>query len=102
MFSKTLWEYVGRQYDSRLWQMGSLKDEICRKMEGCTPEEQLLMKFFYGTMPLRDMGEYEFELFLAFVRHGLMLRETAEWCRQLPEEIFLHNVLLKYNYILIP
>lgn len=93
MFSKTLWEYVGRQYDSRLWQMGSLKDEICRKMEGCTPEEQLLMKFFYGTMPLRDMGEYEFELFLAFVRHGLMLRETAEWCRQLPEEIFLHNVL---------
>ncbi len=93
MFSKALWEYARRQYDSRLPFMGYLKNEIRRNMEMCTPEEQLLMKFFYGTMPLRDMGEYGFDVFLAFVRHGLMLRENVEWCRRLPEEIFLHNVL---------
>ena len=57
MFSKALWEYARRQYDSRLPFMGYLKNEIQRNMEMCTPEEQLLMKFFYGTMPLRDMGE---------------------------------------------
>lgn len=115
MFSKELQEYAQQKYDSRMrfLEMGMkaasnakqeagsadrrwleiLKKEIQQKIQACTLEEQILMKFFYGTMPLRDLGEYGFELFLGFVRHGIMLYQTMEWCRNLPEEIFLHHVL---------
>ena len=44
-------------------------------------------------MPLRDAGEYDFSLFLSYVRHGLWLRENMEWCAALPEDIFVHYVL---------
>lgn len=93
MLGERVQNYIQRIYDSRTMIPEELREEIQRKLMRCTPEEQLLMKFFYGTMPLRDAGEYEFEVFLGFVRHSLMLYETMEWCRKLPEDIFLHYVL---------
>ena len=59
----------------------------------CSEEEALLIKFFYGTMPLRDAGEYPFEIFLSYVRHALWLRKTMDWCKRLPEDLFVHDVL---------
>ena len=53
----------------------------------------MLIKFFYGTMPLRDAGEYEFGTFLSFVKHALWLRENKDWCAALPEDIFVNHVL---------
>lgn len=93
MLGKTLKDYAQRLYDSRICLPGNLRREIERKLEECTADEQVLMKFFYGTMPFRDAGEYEFEVFLGFVKHSLMLCSTIEWCRKLPEDIFLHHVL---------
>ena len=83
MFSKELQEYAQGKYDSRMCFIETLKKQIQQKMDNCTLEEQILMKFFYGTMPLRDLGEYDFEVFLGFVRHGLMLRRNAamQWIR---------------------
>ena len=93
MFSEKLRQYAQEHYDGRTEILGQLKEEIDEKLKGCTPNEQVLMKFFYGTMPIRDAGEYEFELFLGFVRHGIMIYETMEWCGELSEEIFLNHVL---------
>ena len=62
-------------------------------MSLCSEEEALLIKFFYGTMPLRDAGEYPFEIFLSYVRHALWLRKTIDWCKKLPEDLFVHDVL---------
>ena len=95
MFSKELQEYAQQKYDSRMrfLEMGMkaasnakqeagsadrrwleiLKKEIQQKIQACTLEEQILMKFFYGTMPLRDVGEYGLERCLGLVRHGIML-----------------------------
>lgn len=44
-------------------------------------------------MPLRDAGEYPFEIFLSYVRHALWLRKTIDWCKKLPEDLFVHDVL---------
>lgn len=44
-------------------------------------------------MPLRDAGEYPFEIFLSYVRHALWLRKTIDWCKRLPEDLFVHDVL---------
>lgn len=93
MIGKALEDYAQQRYECRTCLPEEIREEINRKLEGCTPDEKILMKFFYGTMPLRDAGEYEFEVFLGFVRHSLMLWETMEWCRNIPEEIFLHYVL---------
>lgn len=53
----------------------------------------MLMKFLYGTMPVRDAGEYGFDLFLSYVKHALMLREKVAWCKELPEDVFVNYVL---------
>ncbi len=93
MFSEGFKNYVGERYAERLSFLASAGTGIEEKMEDLAGDEQLLMKFFYGTMPVSDAGDYEFETFLGFVRHSLMLRENVDRCRDLPEEIFLQHVL---------
>ena len=93
MFSEHLQRYAQEKYDLRLPFLGSLRGEIEKAMESCTPEEQVLMKFLYGTMPVRDAGEYEFDRFLGFVRHSIMVYDHMEWCQGIPEDIFLHHIL---------
>lgn len=93
MFSRQLQEYAQRQYHRRLPFLGAAGEQIEQELMQCTPEEQILMQFFYGTMPLGDAAAYEFKVFLGFVRHSLMLYRDMEWCRGLSEEIFLHHIL---------
>ncbi|MFR3727217.1 transglutaminase-like domain-containing protein [Lacrimispora sp.] len=93
MFSEHLQKYAQEKYMGRLPFFGTLKEEIEEAMEQCTPDEQVLMKFLYGTMPLRDAGEYGFSVFLGFVRHSLMVYQQMEWCRNIQEDVFLHHIL---------
>ncbi len=93
MFSENLKEYACKKYEERLAFYGACGDEIEEKMALLTEDERILMKFFYGTMPLSDAGDYGFETFLGFVRHSLMLRENIDRCRDLPEDIFVTHVL---------
>jgi hypothetical protein len=93
MFSDCLKEYAERKFEDRKAEYERILPELERGFSGCTEDERLLMQFFYGTMPLSDAGEYDFETFLGFVRHGLMLRRKVEWCRTLPEDIFVKQVL---------
>lgn len=93
MFSAELIQYAGERFAQRFPYFGTLQKEIEEKLSGCTEEEKLLMEFLYGTMPIQDVGMYDFSLFLSFVRHALMLRRQVEWCRRLPEGIFLQYVL---------
>ncbi len=93
MLSEHLKKYAETAYRERAPYFGSLRGTIEEKLLTCTEEEKVLMQFFYGTMPLSDAAEYPFDLFLSYVRHGLMLRREIPWCRELPEEVFLRHVL---------
>lgn len=93
MFSTYLQEYALDKYQGRKKYYGSLWKNIEEGLKGCTGEEAVLMRFLYGTMPVRDAGEYDFSVFLSYVRHSLWLRENMEWCRELTEDIFVHHVL---------
>lgn len=93
MFSERLKQYAQKAYDERLPRLGAVGKRTEAEMAACGAEEQVLMKFLYGTMPLRDAGEYDFSVFLGFVKHSLMVYRTIEWCRQIPEDIFLHHIL---------
>lgn len=93
MLSERLQEYALSKYQERKKYYGAIWEEIEEAMKGCTREEAVLMRFLYGTMPVRDAGEYDFQVFLSYVRHSLWLREHVEWCRELAEDIFVHHVL---------
>lgn len=93
MFSVHLQEYAGNKYQERKKYYGLWWNEIESRMKLCTEDEAILMRFLYGTMPVRDAGEYDFSVFLSYVKHALWLRENMEWCRELTEDIFIHHVL---------
>ncbi|MBE5967695.1 MAG: transglutaminase domain-containing protein [Lachnospiraceae bacterium] len=93
MFSTHLQEYALKKYQGRKKYYGNLWEKIEEALKGCTEEEVVLMRFLYGTMPVRDAGEYDFQIFLSYVQHSLWLRKNIEWCRELAEDIFVHHVL---------
>lgn len=93
MLSPALREYAERRYREREEIYASIRSALENGFSVCTEEETVLMRFLYGTMPVRDAGEYGFHIFLSYVRHALWLRENVEWCSKLPEDIFVHYVL---------
>lgn len=93
MISAHLQEYALEKFQERKKYYGPVWKDIMDGLMTCTPEEAVLMRFLYGTMPARDAGEYGFDIFLSYVRHSLWLRENVEWCKTLPEDIFVHHVL---------
>ena len=92
-FSEQLKIYAETHFENRKKYFAPIISEIEAGLSLCSEEETLLIKFFYGTMPLRDAGEYPFEIFLSYVRHALWLRKTIDWCKKLPEDLFVHDVL---------
>ena len=92
-FSEQLKIYAETHFENRKKYFAPILSEIEAGLSLCSEEEILLIKFFYGTMPLRDAGEYPFEIFLSYVRHALWLRKTIDWCKKLPEDLFVHDVL---------
>lgn len=93
MLSAQLQEFAWTRYQSRKDVYGSLWQGIELSLSDCTTDEAVLMRYLYGTMPVRDAGEYAFSVFLSYVRHSLWLRENVAWCRELAEDIFIHHVL---------
>lgn len=89
MFSEQLRQEAELRFQRQLPYFGQRKAEILCQMGQCSEEEQILLKFLYGTMPLRDVGVYDFSVFYGFTRHALMLREQVAWCQELSEELFL-------------
>lgn len=97
MFSEECKRYARKAYQERMALFGERRGEITEglaRLEAEGKQEQaLLMRLLYGTMPLCDVGDYEFGVFLSYVEHGLWLREHISWCRHLREDFFLHYVL---------
>ena len=93
MISENLKKYATEKFEGRRELLAPVMPVIEEKLKQCSEEEAVLMKFLYGTMPVRDAGEYGFDLFLSYVKHALMLREKVAWCKELPEDVFVNYVL---------
>ena len=72
---------------------GGREQEILEQLERCNDAQKVCMKFLYGTMPISDIENYDFSLFLSYVDHALFLRENTPWCKDIPEDIFFNHVL---------
>jgi transglutaminase-like putative cysteine protease len=67
--------------------------EICKKLDECTEDLALAMKYLYVTAPLSDAVNTPFETILDFASHGLFLYNNIESVKNLPEDLYLNYVL---------
>lgn len=91
--STQLISYAGEKFEATLPLLKESGKEIADYVKKLTGDEKVLMEFLYGTMPFCDAADVEPKLLHAYVKHALMLRQTAVWTRELPEDIFLNYVL---------
>lgn len=84
MFSSEL-----RKYAQQVWESAHIPLPC---LDGLTQEEELLCKLAYGTLPVSDAASVPLEVMLGYVRHALFLRRESPFCKELPEDCFLHFV----------
>ena len=63
---------------------GSRAQEIEDGLAQCSAAQQVCMKYLYGTMPISDIANYDFSLFLKYVDHALFLRGEHPVVQQHP------------------
>lgn len=86
-------DLIDKRFQEIIDLSGSKKDEIIKGLSSCRGLEEGFIKFLYISMPLSDLANYEFNLFLSFARHAVFLRENMTWCTKIPDDIFLNYVL---------
>lgn len=59
-----------------------------------TEQEKQYLQFLYEYMPLNDLADYDGDFFLNQVRYAIKARETFDWGKKIPEDIFKHFVLV--------
>jgi transglutaminase-like putative cysteine protease len=69
------------------------RNNVIERMESCSDEQRILMKFLYASMPVSDIADYDFDDFLEFTDHALFLKKNMAWCKEMPDDIFLNYVL---------
>lgn len=92
-FSSLLCQKADQYFENARPFFGSREQEILANLAKCSEDQQICMKYLYGTMPISDIANYDFSLFLSYVDHALFLRENIAWCESIPEDIFLNHVL---------
>ncbi len=85
---------IKKQIDCKFYgnlPLGNQNDEIIGKINSCCEDEQAILKLFYATMPLADIGDYDFSLFKKYTDFALFLAKNPLW-GAVPQDIFLNYV----------
>lgn len=93
MFSDKRQQSINQEFQQLIPVLQGKKEEIILGLEKCSLEEALAVKFLYTAMPLSDIGNYPFELFYNYAKHGVFLWHHSQYSSQIQEDIFLNYVL---------
>lgn len=93
MFTDPLKLMIHRRFLDGIGDLGLCEDEIREKIDRCTGDLLTVMEFYYGSMPMKDVGEYDFELLRKIAEFGLSLEQKTDWGEPIPEDIRLNYVL---------
>lgn len=85
--------FIDKKFGEVLNLSGCKKNIILKGLSSCSDLEKNFMKFLYISMPLSDLANYDFDLFLSFAKHAIFLKENMPWFKKIPEDIFLNYVL---------
>lgn len=98
IFTQKVVDAAQVKFDALLEKAGAVKkQEILACLENAekTVSEDVIfaIKWIYANSPLSDMANYDFDMFKTCAEHGVFLRETSPFAKNLPEDIFLNYVL---------
>ena len=69
-------------------------DQLFAGMDTLDTETREALEFLYAYMPYSDLADYDLAFYLQQVRAAFKARETFDWGRKVPEDIFRHFVLV--------
>lgn len=98
IFTQKVVDAAQVKFDALLEKAGAVKKQeilACLEETGKTVSEDVIfaIKWIYANSPLSDMANYDFNMFKTCAEHGVFLRETSPFAKDLPEDIFLNYVL---------
>ncbi|MFP3156105.1 transglutaminase-like domain-containing protein [Lachnospiraceae bacterium ZAX-1] len=93
MFSLKCEDRIREKFEEMEFFLPVLKKEIEHKMQNYNEDVCLLIKYLYGNMPFSDRVNYPFETYLDYAKHGAFLWKSGIYSKQIPEELFLKNVV---------
>lgn len=85
LFAKSAWEQARPE-------LGAVGASLQARLEQERGEVRVLLELALGTLPASDVASVPLEALAGFARHALFLRENSPYCRDIPEDIFLHCV----------
>ncbi len=94
-FKKEICGRIEKDYRSRIGSIGKLGKSIDEKVNNTEGNCQILLKHFYAYLPLSDVADYDFDLYLDYAQHAADLYEESPYSRQLSDESFI-------NYVAVP
>ena len=84
--------WVEEGFEQSLQSMGNQKEKVLENLASCSEEEQLILKYYYSSMPYSDFTDTKFEVLKRYADHALWIWKNVPWCRDIPEKIFLMDV----------
>jgi zinc protease len=79
---------------AQLERAGSNRGELVAAIESCdSPQSLRAIGFLLAYMPQRDLRSLDASFIMAHLSEALLVREESPFCRDLPEEVFLNEVL---------
>jgi hypothetical protein len=84
---------LAAEVDAALQRAGNNRDQIRQALDQTPAEQRTGMRFLIAYMPQRDLESLSANRLLENVRLAYQARNEAPWKDDLPEEIFLNNVL---------
>lgn len=92
MLSEQLKQYTDTAWEDALPHLGGLTEGLKSSLAQVSGDERVLLKLLYATLPISDLASVPTRTLMSYVRHGLYLREHSPYCRDIPEDYFLHFV----------
>lgn len=92
MLTEEVKAYANTQWKTVRPGLGVLGEALQRKLEEYTGDCRTLLELTLGTLPAVDLAQVDFDTWVDYAKHALFLRETSPYCKDVPEDIFLHDV----------
>ena len=98
IFSQSVHEAAQAKWEALLERAGAVKAgelraRLAEAERTASADVALAARWICANSPLSDLANYDFSLFLSCAEHGVFLRESSPFARDVPEDIFLNYVL---------
>lgn len=92
MFSKQLTDFAHNVWEQSYSALGELGLHLQSQLSDSNNDEKILLELALGTLPASDLASVPFEVLKSYAQHALFLRKSSPYCKDIPEDIFIHCV----------